>query len=201
MYVSQRHDTNRELRAGLAGVVWGMASLVLLASLVFALAYASDIANVVDNLQWYLAGSTVAAMAIGGFIAGWNTGNGVRGWRIGTSAGGAMLLVTALVGVPAIIGTGSMVSGVGRFIEVGGPMLNTVTWSGFSAAIAGLAAAALTGMWGGAVGENAYRDRLAEEEAAFEAEERRRPQMRAVPPRAAAGTKSDEGLRRSGTDI
>lgn len=200
MYVSQRHDTNREFRAGLAGAVWGMATLVLLASLVFALAYASDVANVVDNLQWYLAGSTVLGMAVGGFIAGWTTGNGARGWRIGTTAGGAMLLVTALVGVPAIIGTGAMLSGVGRFIEVGGPMLNTVTWSGFTAATVGLVAAAFTGMWGGSVGESAYRNRLAEEEEALEAEERRRPQMRAVPQRG-QGAKPEEALRRSGTDI
>jgi len=53
-----------------AGLVIGLGSLVLLSSFWIALGFGSDQGWVADNLDWWLGGMLLVALAIGGYVAG-----------------------------------------------------------------------------------------------------------------------------------
>jgi hypothetical protein len=53
-----------------AGMVLSVGLLVLLSSLWLAIAYGSDEAFVVRNLEWFVGASAVGCLLIGGFLAG-----------------------------------------------------------------------------------------------------------------------------------
>ena len=142
-----------------AGAVWALAITVLLSSLWLALGYASHVAAIRDNIQWYLAGSAMLALLVGGFVAGWFPG--VRGWVPGLVNGmtvwGLMLTVSLLVGLPSVIGGAAAFGGnilgtvTGNAVgHAARTTLNTGLWAGFWTALIGLVLAALGGAIGGA---------------------------------------------------
>src|SRR5262245_56307979 len=59
------------------GAILGIALLVALTSLWYALAFASGVDEIRNDLEWYLTGSAVASVFIAGLLAGWLSG--VRG--------------------------------------------------------------------------------------------------------------------------
>lgn len=126
----------------IAGAVWALAITVLLSALWLALGYGSEIAGVRDNIEWFLAGSAMLALFVGGFVAGWFPG--VRGWTPGLVNGmtvwGLMLTISLLIGIPSIIG------GAAAF---GGDIIGNVTRGGLTGGNVGASQAADAGLWAG----------------------------------------------------
>jgi hypothetical protein len=137
------------------GGILGIASLVLLTALWFALAYGSGVEAIRENLEWFVGGSAIACLFIAGLLAGWLSGvhgagsgffNGVTIWAL-------ILLLTISIGVPAVLN----VLNLGRVeaLDTTGTLLDpgadTVLWATFLAIVGGLVASGLGGAIGGAV--------------------------------------------------
>lgn len=209
-------DMGQHWGAILLGVVWGLATLILLASLFLALAYASDSQTIADNIEWYLAGAAGFAMLVGGFIAGWGSAAGVMGWVPGMTVWGVMLVASVLIGLPAVLGT-AVSNPIGQITGIAPGTAESVTWSGFAAALIGLLLADIGGLIGGIAGQSMLRDRVLDEDEELEREREervedrmtRRQRMQVVPPHThdvETGVLTDEeeemgGYRRSGTDL
>jgi putative membrane protein (TIGR04086 family) len=145
-----------------AGAVWALAITVLLSALWLALGYGSEIAAIRNNIEWYLAGSAMFALLVGGFLAGWAPG--VRGWTPGLLNGmtvwGLMLTVSLLIGVPSVLGGaaafgGNIIGGITTAGRGAGGLAatqaaDTGLWAGFWTALIGFVLAALGGALGGA---------------------------------------------------
>lgn len=145
-----------------AGAVWALAVTVLLSALWLALAYASEVGFIRDNTEWFLAGSAMIGLFVGGYLAGWLPG--IRGWGPGVINGmtvwGLILTVSLLIGVPSVLGGAAAlldnVGGVSRVTGAGGQSLaagrgvDPGLWAGFVTALIGFALAALGGALGGA---------------------------------------------------
>jgi len=164
-----------------AGAVWALAITVLLSALWLALGYGSEIAGIRDNIEWFLAGSAMLALFVGGFLAGWAPG--VRGWTPGLLNGmtvwGLILVVSLLIGVPSVLGGaaafgGNIIGGITNAGANGAPVgatqaADTGLWAGFWTALIGFALAAL----GGALGGSTPRDESMYETMTPDREERR----------------------------
>ena len=138
-----------------AGVVLGLALLALLTTLWFALAYNSNVDVVRDNLEWFIGGTAVAALFIGGLLSGWLSG--VRGPGSGFFNGitmwGLILIVALAVGLPAVfnifnLGRVSSITDEGSLISTG---VDEALWATFLTILGGFLASGLGGMIGGAV--------------------------------------------------
>lgn len=205
-------DMGQQWGAILLGVVWGLATLILLASLFLALAYAADSQNIANNIEWYLAGSAGFAMLVGGFVAGWGSAAGAMGWVPGMTVWGVMLVASVLIGIPAVLGT-AVSNPIGQITGVSPGTAESVTWSGFTAALVGLLLAVVGGLMGGIAGQSMLRDAIVDEDVEIDRErdERmtRRSRMQVVPPHThdvQTGVLTEEeeemgGYRRSGTDL
>jgi hypothetical protein len=138
-----------------AGVVLGLALLALLTTLWFALAYNSNVDVIRDNLEWFIGGSAVAVLFIGGLLAGWLSG--VRGPGSGFFNGitmwGLILIVAVAVGLPAVfnifnLGRVSSITDEGSLISTGA---DGALWATFLTILGGFLASGLGGLIGGAV--------------------------------------------------
>jgi hypothetical protein len=137
-----------------AGVVLGLALLALLTTLWFALAYNSGVDVVRDNLEWFIGGTAVAALFIGGLLAGWLSG--VRGPGSGFFNGitmwGLILIVAVAVGLPAVFNILNL--GPVASIDEGGLIgtgVDDTLWATFFTILGGFLASGLGGLIGGAV--------------------------------------------------
>lgn len=138
-------------RAVFGGVVLGLATMLLLTSLWLALGMGSGIEAIRGNLDWYLAGSAIFVMFLGGYLAGWL--GGVRGVTVGLVSGltvwGLVMLAGLLIATPAVLG----VLGVQQNITVEGAAQATIasqaTWPVFWSLLIGFGAAAIGGLLGG----------------------------------------------------
>jgi hypothetical protein len=138
-----------------AGVVLGLALLALLTTLWFALAYNSGVDVIRDNLEWFIGGTAVVALFIGGLLAGWLSG--VRGPGSGFFNGitmwGLILIVALAVGLPAVFN----VLNLGRVSSIaeGQSLISTgvdgTLWATFLTILGGFLASGLGGLIGGAV--------------------------------------------------
>jgi hypothetical protein len=138
-----------------AGVVLGLALLALLTTLWFALAYNSGVDTIRDNLEWFIGGTAVAALFIGGLLAGWLSG--VRGPGSGFFNGitmwGLILIVAVAVGLPAVfnvlnLGRVTSITDEGSLISTG---VDEALWATFFTILGGFLASGLGGLIGGAV--------------------------------------------------
>jgi hypothetical protein len=138
------------------GAVLGIAFLVLLTSLWFALAHAAGVDEIRNNLEWYIGMSAIGCLFVAGLLAGWLSGvNGAgSGFFNGVTIWGLMVLVTVAIGVPAVLN----VLNLGRIAEfdatTGGLLAttdDTVLWATFLSIVGGLLAAGIGGAIGGAV--------------------------------------------------
>lgn len=142
-----------------AGAVWALAITVLLSALWLALAYGSEVHGIRANIEWFLAGSAMFALLVGGFVAGWLPGT--RGWTPGLINGmtvwGLMLTISLLIGIPSVIGGAAAFGGnILGSVANGGKSVaatqaaDTSLWAGFWTALVGFILAALGGAIGGA---------------------------------------------------
>lgn len=140
-------------RSVFAGGLIGLAVLVLLATLWFAVGRGSNVAFVADNMEWFIGGSAIFALFFAGMLAGWLSG--VRGATTGLLHGwtvwSLVLLVAAFIGIPAIAGTFGFDTGAVRDATgnvEGFP--DGAAWSAFWSLLIGFGSAGLGGILGGA---------------------------------------------------
>lgn len=138
-----------------AGVVLGLALLALLTTLWFALAYNSGVDTIRDNLEWFVGGTAVAALFVGGLLAGWLSG--VRGPGSGFFNGitmwGLILIVAVAVGLPAIfnvlnLGRVTSITDEGGLLGTG---VDETLWASFWTILGGFLASGLGGLIGGSM--------------------------------------------------
>lgn len=137
-----------------AGVVLGLALLALLTTLWFALAFNSDVATIRDNLEWYVGGTAIVSLFIGGLLAGWLSG--VRGAGSGLFNGitmwGLILIVALAAGIPAVFNVFNLgrVSAIADGTGLTSSGVDTALWASFWTILGGFLASGLGGMIGGA---------------------------------------------------
>jgi hypothetical protein len=139
--------------AVVAGAVWGLAVMAVLATLWLALAYPTGIDVIRDNLEWFMAGSGALALFIAGVVAGALTDNRgpASGWLHGMTAWGLLLIGALVFGVPSAFGLFS--AGQLRTIQGGdlvGPGANDAMWATFFSLVVGAVLAGLGGAMGAA---------------------------------------------------
>jgi hypothetical protein len=135
------------------GLILGLALLMVLSALWFAMAFGSGVDVVEENLDWFVGLSAVFALFVGGLLAGYLSG--VRGAGTGMLHGftlwGLMLVVTLVVGVPSILGTLGLDRTVDTAATAGSlDIRDMAIWATFWTLLGGFAAAGLGGMIGGA---------------------------------------------------
>lgn len=140
--------------AVLAGMVLAVALLVLASSLWFALAFDSGQSLIRDDLEWFVGGSAIVCVLIGGFAAGRLSGvpGAGPGLAHGLTLWAVTLLVVLAVGIPSVIN----VLNLGRIatqLDAGAGLIaqgvNSSLWTTFIVIVGALAAAALGGLLGG----------------------------------------------------
>jgi len=143
--------------AVVAGAVWGLAVMALLATLWLALAFPSGIDVIRDNLEWFIAASGAFSLFIAGVVAGALTDNRgpAAGWLHGMTAWGLLLIGALVFGVPSVFGLFS--AGELRTIQGGdliGAGANDAMWATFFTLLVGAILAGLGGTMGGAPGRS-----------------------------------------------
>jgi hypothetical protein len=126
-----------------AGAIVGLAVLVLINSLWFALG--TDVGFIEDNLHWFRLVSAIIAFFVGGVIAGWMSGLGgaVTGMFQGVTVWGLVLIGTLALDVPESLEI---------FDQAAAPLGEWGTgtlWATFLSLAGGLVVAAIGGVFGG----------------------------------------------------
>jgi len=143
-----------------AGLVWTIGLMVLLSSLWLALAFGgSNVEIFADQIEWWLAGTAIGSLLVGGIVAGWAPrARGVGAGLVnGMTVWGLLLTISIIIGVPSILGGAAI---VGDTLEVANDATggatdglaldgNTSLWATFWTALIGFATAAIGGMIGG----------------------------------------------------
>lgn len=156
-YVAPRGTTLIRWGAVIAGAVWAIAVFALLTTLWAAIGFQAGVDAIADNMNWWVAGTAIAALFIGGLVAGAMAG--VRGSGIGAANGmtvwGVFVLIAAISGGVGAAGflnltnTGD-VEATTAAENIFGGVGNDALWPAFFALLIGAAAAALGGLIGGA---------------------------------------------------
>lgn len=137
-----------------AGVVLGLALLVLMTTLWFALAYNSGVDTIRDNLEWFIGGTAVAALFIGGLLAGWLSGvrGAGSGFFNGVTMWGLILIVAVVVGLPAVFSIFDLgpVTSISDETGLIGTGVDDTLWATFFTILGGFLASGLGGLIGGA---------------------------------------------------
>ncbi len=144
-----------------AGTLLGLATLALLTSLWLALAHASNVDMIERNLEWFIGGSAVGCLFLAGLLAGYLSGvrGAGTGFLHGATIWGLLLLLTLLVGIPAILN----VFGVGQLTQdvqnttttTTNPAVYSALWGTFWTILGGFLAAGIGGAIGGAMTRDA----------------------------------------------
>lgn len=142
--------------AVVGGGVIGLSLFGLLTALWQALAFGAEVEAIAANLDWFLTGSVIVTLFVGGLLAGWLSGvpgfapglfNGITVWAVA-------LLVSVAVAAPAVlqtIGIPATEQAVETLVPNGG-----VLWAGFVALLVGAIAAGLGGGIGGLITRPAF---------------------------------------------
>ena len=137
------------------GAVVGLALFALLSTLWLALAFESGTGVVRENLAWFLGGSALGCLFLGGIITGYlagirSAGSGIlHGW----SLWGLLMIVTIAIGIPSVLnifGLDRVTTGLGTG-NVGNVGNVDALWASFWTILGGFVAAGLGGAIGGAV--------------------------------------------------
>jgi len=134
------------------GAVVGLALFTLLSSLWLALAFESGVAVVRTNLAWFLGGSALGCLFLGGIITGYLTGIRSAGSGIlhGWSLWGLLMIATIAIGIPSVLN----IFGLDRVttgLDTGNVGNANALWATFWTILGGFVAAGLGGAIGGAV--------------------------------------------------
>jgi hypothetical protein len=156
---SEDDSTGRTLirwSAVFAGTLLGLATLALLSSLWLALARASSVEVVEENLEWFLGGSAVFCLFLAGLLAGYLSGvrGAGTGFLHGATLWGLLLLVTIMVGIPAIFNVfniDQITTQVQSATTPTDPAVFGALWGTFWTILGGFIAAGLGGTIGGAM--------------------------------------------------
>ncbi len=143
-----------------AGLVWTIGLLVLLSSLWLALGFGgSNIEIFADNIEWWLAGTAVFSLFIGGVVAGWapRARGAGAGFVNGMTVWGLLLTISIIIGVPSVLGGAAIVGDTLQAANTatdgatGGITFdgNASLWATFWTALIGFATAAIGGVIGG----------------------------------------------------
>jgi hypothetical protein len=139
-----------------AGLVWTVGVMVLLSSLWLALGFGgSEIDVFADNIEWWLAGTAILALLIGGVVAGWapRARGASAGLLNGMTVWGLLLTISIVIGVPSVLGGAAIVGDTLQAADnaTGGLALDGTAslWATFWTALIGFATAALGGVIGG----------------------------------------------------
>jgi hypothetical protein len=168
--------------AVLGGMIIGLSLLIVLTTLWLALVYGAQVTAVEANITWFLAGSAVVAMLVGGFLAGWLSGvpGAGPGFFNGVTVWGLILIAALAIGTPGMLQivdptTIGAEQAAGQLAGQGDAM-----WAAFVSLLVGALAAGLAGMVGGMITRPAgvYGPAVEEERVA----ERRSADTRPVPP-------------------
>lgn len=129
------------------GTVIALATMGLLSALWQALGFSSNVSFFADNIQWFIGGSAVLSLFVGGILAGWLAGRSGAGQGAlhGATVWGVLFIAVLVVGVPA-----AALSGVSAFFN-GGTVLTSTQWTVFWSLLIGLGAALTGGTLGGAM--------------------------------------------------
>jgi hypothetical protein len=139
--------------AVLAGGVLSVALMLLASSLWLALGYGSGVDFVARDLRWFIGGTVVASLLIGGFTAA--RLSGLHGLGAGLAHGltlwALVLLVALSVGVPSIFNVLSLgrISSVAQSGGVSAQGVISSLWATFVSLAAAFVAAAVGGLLGG----------------------------------------------------
>ncbi len=140
--------------AVIAGGVLAVALLLVLTSLWMALGFGSEVRSVAENLAWFIGGSAIFCLFVGGWVAG--RMSGVRGAGTGMAHGATLwavvLLATLSIGIPAvlnILNLGRVTTEIGQQTGVIAQGVDASLWATFLSLVGALIAAAFGGMIGG----------------------------------------------------
>jgi hypothetical protein len=144
-----------------AGTLLGLATLALLTSLWLALAHASNVDMIQRDLEWFIGGSAVGCLFLAGVLAGYLSGvrGAGTGFLHGATIWGLLLLLTLLVGIPAILnvfGVGQLTQDVqNTTTQTTNPAVYSALWGTFWTILGGFLAAGIGGAIGGAMTRDA----------------------------------------------
>lgn len=141
------------------GTVVGLSLLMLLTTLMFALAYGNGMEAVESNLPWFIAGTAALCMFIGGMVAGWLSGvpGAGPGFFNGLSVWALILLAALAVGVPSLVGAAGIDISLASTPDAGElAAQGDELWAGFISLLVGALTAAIGGMIGGAMTHPAF---------------------------------------------
>jgi hypothetical protein len=133
------------------GAIVGLALFALLTSLWLALAFESGTDTVRHDLAWYLGGSALGCLFLGGLIAGYLAGvrsvtSGIlHGWALW----GLLMIVTIAIGIPSVLnifGLDRVTSNLDPGVVDG----TNALWASFWTILGSFVAAGLGGLIGGA---------------------------------------------------
>jgi len=146
-----------------AGTLLGLATLALLTSLWLALARASNVTMVQDNIEWFIGGSAVFCLFLAGLLAGYLSGvrGGGTGFLHGATIWGLLLFATLSLGIPTILNVFN-VNQIATNVQSAtttptDPAVYGVLWGTFWTILGGFVAAGLGGAIGGAMTRDADR--------------------------------------------
>jgi hypothetical protein len=146
-----------------AGTLLGLATLALLTSLWLALARASNVTMVQDNIEWFIGGSAVFCLFLAGLLAGYLSGvrGGGTGFLHGATIWGLLLFATLSLGIPTILNVFN-VNQIASNVQSAtttptDPAVYGVLWGTFWTILGGFVAAGLGGAIGGAMTRDADR--------------------------------------------
>jgi hypothetical protein len=169
-----------------SGSIIGLAVFALFDALWLALAYSSHVAAFYQYLDWWIAGTAIAVMAVAGYIAGVSssTRGPLPGWMNGMTTWGLLLLAVLLFALPVV----GFKSATGNLFVGGHSYVVTFVsyWTAFWAVLIGYGAAACGGIAGGLLPR-----RLAPDRTVFDREE-------PAPARAGNGTAKSESAGPNG---
>jgi hypothetical protein len=140
-----------------AGTLLGLATLALLSSLWLALARASNVGFVQDNIEWFIGGSAVFCLFLAGLLAGYLSGvrGGGTGFLHGATIWGLLLFATLSLGIPTVLSlfnVNQIASDVQNAATTpADPVVYGALWGTFWTILGGFVAAGLGGAIGGAM--------------------------------------------------
>jgi hypothetical protein len=146
-----------------AGLIWTIGIMVLLSSLWLALGFTGNgVEAIANDIEWWLAGTAIFALFVGGIIAGWapRARGGSAGVVNGMTVWGTLLTLSLVIGVPSILGGAAIVGNTltdPAQVDAGVEAATTgITldqdaslWATFLVALIGFVTATLGGVIGG----------------------------------------------------
>ena len=107
------------------------------------------------NLEWYVGGTAVVALFVGGVLAGWLSGvrGAGSGFFNGVTMWGLILIVALAIGIPAVFNVFNLgrVTAITDGTTITSSGVDTALWASFWTILGGFLASGLGGLIGGAL--------------------------------------------------